>query len=294
MSGLAALRGRRPRSAIAGRADLPRARRREAAPPGRGRHQPARAGRAASAARRATADRVVATCTDEVRELRRAGRCRGRASTSCPCGVDLELFRPDGPARRATGRPRLLVVGRLVPRKGVDDVIAALPRLPERRAGRRRRRRRGRRCARDPEARRLARWPPSWASPTGSAASARCRTPNCPALIRSADVVAVPALVRAVRHRAARGDGVRCAGRRHRGRRPARHRRRRRRPACSCRRATRPASPRRVVDCSANGARARRSARGRRRGHAALRLGEIAAATERTLPARGSRRPAAP
>jgi glycosyltransferase involved in cell wall biosynthesis len=49
-----------------------------------------------------------------------------------PCGVDLELFQPEGPAEpRPSGRARLLVVSRLVERKGIGDVVAAMARLPE-------------------------------------------------------------------------------------------------------------------------------------------------------------------
>jgi glycosyltransferase involved in cell wall biosynthesis len=85
------------------------------------------------AAERAVAcrvDRVVATCTDEVFELARLGAPRRRI-TVVPCGVDTDVFSPDGPAHPRSGRPRLVVVGRLVRRKGVDEVIAALRRLPE-------------------------------------------------------------------------------------------------------------------------------------------------------------------
>lgn len=71
------------------------------------------------------ADRVLATCTDEVAELCRMGLPPARASV-VPCGVDTDSFRPDGPVEpRRPGR-RLLSVGRLVPRKGVDDAIRAL------------------------------------------------------------------------------------------------------------------------------------------------------------------------
>ena len=76
-------------------------------------------------------DRVVATCSDEVAELRRMGLPPGRA-TVIPCGVDTDAFRPT-PASRpvASGdRPRLLVIGRIVERKGVGNVIEALAQLP--------------------------------------------------------------------------------------------------------------------------------------------------------------------
>ena len=72
---------------------------------------------------------IVATCTDEVFELLRLGADPGRISV-VPCGVDTELFRPDGPVEPESVVPRIVVVTRLVERKGVADVIAALPALP--------------------------------------------------------------------------------------------------------------------------------------------------------------------
>jgi glycosyltransferase involved in cell wall biosynthesis/phosphoheptose isomerase len=78
----------------------------------------------------AAADRVLATCSDEVFELMRMGAENERVAV-VPCGVDLDVFGPDGPAeRRDPGLRRLLYVGRLVRRKGVGNAIAALPRLP--------------------------------------------------------------------------------------------------------------------------------------------------------------------
>ena len=76
-------------------------------------------------------DRIVATCTDEVFELVRIGADRRRISV-VPCGVDLSLFAPDGPAlERKPGSRRLVTIGRLVERKGVGNVIAALAELPD-------------------------------------------------------------------------------------------------------------------------------------------------------------------
>lgn len=49
-----------------------------------------------------TATWVAATCTDEVFELMRMGRSRNRISV-VPCGVDLDLFSPEGPRPRETG-----------------------------------------------------------------------------------------------------------------------------------------------------------------------------------------------
>lgn len=74
------------------------------------------------------ADRLIATCSDEVFELLRGGAPRRRVSV-VPCGVDTGRFTPDGPRAPRGRRARLLTIGRLVPRKGVDDVIRALGRL---------------------------------------------------------------------------------------------------------------------------------------------------------------------
>ncbi len=77
----------------------------------------------------ADVDLVIATCFDEVRELRRLGP-GPRAVRVIPCGVDLDLFRPDDQAALRHECHQLLVVGRLVERKGIGDVIEALRWLP--------------------------------------------------------------------------------------------------------------------------------------------------------------------
>lgn len=77
----------------------------------------------------AAVDHVIATCADEVAELTMMGLGRGRASI-VPCGVDLGMFQPAPPPAKRGRPPQLLVVGRLVERKGVSDVIDALPELP--------------------------------------------------------------------------------------------------------------------------------------------------------------------
>jgi glycosyltransferase involved in cell wall biosynthesis len=74
------------------------------------------------------ADRIIATCSDEVFELKALGIDTAKISIA-PCGVDLELFGGSGPADPRPRRHRILSVGRLVPRKGVDLVIRALPLL---------------------------------------------------------------------------------------------------------------------------------------------------------------------
>ena len=75
-------------------------------------------------------DRVVATSTDEVAELLRIGAVRSRISV-VPSGVDIEQFCPDGPVAEKGDRPRVLCVGRLVPRKGFDTVVRALAAVPD-------------------------------------------------------------------------------------------------------------------------------------------------------------------
>ena len=72
--------------------------------------------------------RVIATCSDEVAELRAMGAPTSRA-TVIPCGVDTDVFRPI--PQPASHRSRLLVLGRIVERKGVGNVIKALADLPE-------------------------------------------------------------------------------------------------------------------------------------------------------------------
>nr|WP_306453487.1 glycosyltransferase [Clavibacter capsici] len=84
------------------------------------------------------ADAVVATCSDEAAELVRAGVDAARI-TVIPCGVDIEHFTPrsyadtDADTDAGSGAPmRVMVVGRLVPRKGVDLAITALGILADR------------------------------------------------------------------------------------------------------------------------------------------------------------------
>jgi glycosyltransferase involved in cell wall biosynthesis len=72
---------------------------------------------------------VVATSTDEVFELLRMGVPRQR-TTVVPCGVDLNLFTPTGPVAERSDRFRVLSVGRLVPRKGVDILVHAIAKAP--------------------------------------------------------------------------------------------------------------------------------------------------------------------
>ncbi|WP_316740569.1 glycosyltransferase [Streptomyces sp. MK7] len=81
-----------------------------------------------------TCERVLATCTDEVHELADMGISPRRVSV-VPCGVDAGHFHPGAdpataPAPARAQRHRLLSCGRLVPRKGYDQAIRALSRIP--------------------------------------------------------------------------------------------------------------------------------------------------------------------
>jgi glycosyltransferase involved in cell wall biosynthesis len=134
------------------------------------------------------ADRIVATASAEAFELVRMGTEAARIKV-VPCGVDLAAFRPDGPSEpRDRDLFRIVTLSRLVPRKGIADVVEALasidgaelivaggPPAAE--------------LARDPEAQRLAalareRGVSSRVSLRGGVARA-----EVPALLRSADVV---------------------------------------------------------------------------------------------------------
>jgi len=76
------------------------------------------------------ADRIVVQCRDEVAELLRLGVPRDRMAL-VPSGVNTDRFRPPGPAvPRRAGLARILTVARLVERKGVEDQIRAMRRLP--------------------------------------------------------------------------------------------------------------------------------------------------------------------
>jgi D-inositol-3-phosphate glycosyltransferase len=135
-------------------------------------------------------DHILATCSDETFELVRLGADAERI-TVVPCGVDLTTFRPDGPVeRRPSGGPRhrVVVVSRMVERKGIGNVVAALAEVPDAElvvAGGPARDD----LDRDPEAVRLAKI----ASDQGVAdrVDLRGQVPrhHVPALLRSADVV---------------------------------------------------------------------------------------------------------
>jgi D-inositol-3-phosphate glycosyltransferase len=131
---------------------------------------------------------VVATSTEELVELAGLGASR-HSVTVVPCGVDLDLFRPDGPRAERAGRPRVVSVGRLVPRKGFDTLIRALVALPNVElliAGGPP----GGQLARDPEARRLRQLAKRLEVADRVTLLGAVPRPELPALLRSADIVA--------------------------------------------------------------------------------------------------------
>ena len=133
------------------------------------------------------AERVLATCADEVFELVRMGLPRARISV-VPCGVNVDEFVPDGPSAPRTATHRVLTVGRLVRRKGFDSAIAALPSLPDTElviAGGAERRH----LADDPEARRLIDRAKRLGVADRVRLPGRVARADMPALLRSADVV---------------------------------------------------------------------------------------------------------
>ncbi|MCG6497764.1 glycosyltransferase [Kitasatospora sp. A2-31] len=77
-----------------------------------------------------TAARVIATCSDEVGELLAMGVPADRIRI-VPCGVDPKRFSPQGDVAPRSARHRLLMVGRLVARKGGATALEALARLPD-------------------------------------------------------------------------------------------------------------------------------------------------------------------
>ena len=133
-------------------------------------------------------DRVVATCTDEVFELLRQGADRRRISV-VPCGVDIARFTPGGPAEpRRADRHRLVAASRLVERKGIGDVVAALAEVPDAElhvAGGPERRS----LEADPEAARLRRLAAEYGVEDRLVLRGRVGRDEMPALLRSADAV---------------------------------------------------------------------------------------------------------
>jgi glycosyltransferase involved in cell wall biosynthesis len=88
------------------------------------------------------ADRIVAECPQDKEDLVRAYGADASRLSMVPCGVDTREFRPGSKAeaRRALGLNDddfiVLQIGRLVPRKGVDNVIQAMAHLGDGRPAR--------------------------------------------------------------------------------------------------------------------------------------------------------------
>ena len=221
MSGWAALGAPRRPPAVAGRPDLPRlgvVKRRH-----QGAADTSPADRAGRGALLREVDHVVATCRDEVDELDGAGRRPDRI-TVVPCGSTRGLppDRPGAPAP-AGGTGSWSSAGWCPARAsttssppspalpGTELLVAGGPPAD--------------RLDADPEAPPPARRrrPPGRRRPGAAArGGGPAGRPGAAALGRRGGV---RPLVRAVRHRAARGDGLRGARGRHGRRRPARHRR---------------------------------------------------------------------
>jgi glycosyltransferase involved in cell wall biosynthesis len=135
-------------------------------------------------------DRILATSNEEVFELVRLGAKRATIAL-VPCGVDTAKFKPGGPAapRNSEYSFRVVVVSRLVERKGIGNVISALARVPRTElviAG-------GpeRHCVRDdPEVRRLEALATHHGVRDRVTFLGRVERADVPALLRSADVVA--------------------------------------------------------------------------------------------------------
>ncbi len=134
------------------------------------------------------AEKIIATCTDEVFELLRLGASSPKL-TVIPSGVDLDLFRPQGPREaRRPGYKRLVCVGRLVERKGIGNAISALSALadtelivvggPEREL-----------LEQDPEARRLVALAHEHGVAERVELRGRMEREKLPALLRSADAL---------------------------------------------------------------------------------------------------------
>lgn len=72
---------------------------------------------------------VIATCSDEAAELAALGVPTEQVAI-VPCGVDLDRFTPRGPRASRGSRHRILSLGRLVERKGVETIVRALSDVP--------------------------------------------------------------------------------------------------------------------------------------------------------------------
>jgi len=77
-----------------------------------------------------SADAVLASSADELDDLARLGVARTRARV-VPCGVDPELFSPEGPVAERNGRPRLLAAQPLTATRSLGIAVRALAEIPD-------------------------------------------------------------------------------------------------------------------------------------------------------------------
>jgi glycosyltransferase involved in cell wall biosynthesis len=82
------------------------------------------------------ADRIIAECPQDEEDLMRLYRAKSWRISTVPCGVDLTEFAPGSKAeaRRELGLADdefvILQLGRMVPRKGIDNVVRAVAKMP--------------------------------------------------------------------------------------------------------------------------------------------------------------------
>jgi glycosyltransferase involved in cell wall biosynthesis len=76
-----------------------------------------------------SADAVVAASSAVVSDLTRLGVPR-RSVRCVPCGVDTDLFTPEGPVADRNGRPRLLTAADLRERESLETLLRALTKVP--------------------------------------------------------------------------------------------------------------------------------------------------------------------
>lgn len=77
-----------------------------------------------------SADAVVAASSAVVSDLTRLGVPR-RSVRCVPCGVDTDMFTPEGPIADRNGRPRLLTAADLRERESLETLLRALTKVPD-------------------------------------------------------------------------------------------------------------------------------------------------------------------
>ena len=110
--------------------DLPRPRLGQTAPPGRRGHQPREPGRARATPLSHTSTWCSPPAATRSASSPRSGPARTGYGSSPAAWTPTSSPPPPTPANRRPMPHRLLAVGRLVPRKGYDRIVSALPELP--------------------------------------------------------------------------------------------------------------------------------------------------------------------